>query len=69
MLTAFHRIEYVMPKGRPPKEFKNFTGLVDRLFATPRAIVKRRLAEARKRAAHNPRTRGPRPKTTDASSA
>ena len=58
-----------MPKGRPPKEFKNFTGLVDRLFATPRAIVKRRMAEAREQAAHNRRTRGPRPKTSGASSA
>ena len=53
-----------MSKSRPSKEFRNFTAAVDKLFTVPRATIERRIAEHREQAAHNPRKRGPKPKTS-----
>ena len=48
--------------ARQPKEFQDFTSLVDRLLTVPKAEVDRRQAQYKKEAAKNPRKRGPKPK-------
>ena len=50
------------------KEFEAFTSLVDRVIAIPHSVIQERLEEHRNRAAKNPRKRGPKPKTSSASS-
>lgn len=50
------------------KEFDAFTNLVDRVIAVPHSVIQKRVAEARERADKNPRKRGPKPKTSSASS-
>jgi hypothetical protein len=52
-----------MPKGRPTKEYQNFTKTMDRLLAVPRATLEERLKKYREEAAKNPNKRGPKPKT------
>ena len=47
---------------RPPKEYRAFTSLVDRLLTVPKAEVDKRQAEYKKQADKNPRKRGPKPK-------
>lgn len=50
------------------KEFDAFTNLVDRVIAVPHSVIQKRVEEARKIADKNPRKRGPKPKTSSASS-
>lgn len=50
------------------KEFDAFTNLVDHVMAVPHSVIQKRVAEARKLANKNPRKRGPKPKTSSASS-
>ena len=50
------------------EEFEKFTGLVDRVLAVPHSVIQKRVAEAKKQADKNPRKRGPKPKTSSASS-
>ena len=50
------------------KEFERFTDLVDRVIAVPHSVIQKRVQEARKLADANPRKRGPKPKTSSASS-
>lgn len=50
------------------KEFDAFTNLVDRVIAVPHSVIQKRLAEAREQSNKNPRKRGPKPKTSSASS-
>jgi ABC-type histidine transport system ATPase subunit len=50
------------------KEFDAFTKLVDRVIAVPHSVIQKRVAEAREQANKNPRKRGPKPKTSSASS-
>ena len=50
------------------KEFEAFTDLVDRVIAVPHSVIQKRVNEARKKADKNPRKRGPKPKTSSASS-
>jgi hypothetical protein len=50
------------------KEFERFTDLVDRVIAVPHSVIQKRVEEARKLADANPRKRGPKPKTSLASS-
>ena len=47
---------------RKPPEFTAFEKLTDRLLAVPRKVVEDRMAEHKKRAALNPKKRGPKPK-------
>lgn len=49
-------------------EFETFTELVDRVIAVPHSVIQKRIAEAREQANKNPRKRGPKPKTSSASS-
>jgi hypothetical protein len=49
--------------GRPSKQYRAFTHLVDRLLTVPKAAVAERIAEHRERASQNPRKRGPKPKS------
>ncbi len=48
--------------GRPPKEYQAFTSLVDELLTVPKSTIREREAEHKKKAALNPRKRGPKPK-------
>lgn len=48
--------------GRPTKEYRAFTHLVDRLLAVPRATIVERIVAHREQSAKNPRKRGPKPK-------
>ena len=50
------------------KEFEAFTNLVDRVLAVPHSVIQERVAKHRKEAAKNPKKRGPKPKTSSASS-
>ena len=47
-----------------PKEYAAFERLTDHLLSVPRAVVERRIAEHKERAALNPKKRGPKPKRT-----
>jgi hypothetical protein len=48
--------------GRPSKEFQQFDALVKDLLAVPKSTIHERHAEHKKRAALNPKKRGPKPK-------
>jgi hypothetical protein len=50
------------------KEYDSFTALVDQVLAVPHSIIQKRVEEHRKKANGNPRKRGPKPKTSSASS-
>lgn len=50
------------------KEFDAFTNLVDRVLTVPHLVIQKRVEEARRIADKNPRKRGPKPKTSSASS-
>ncbi len=49
-------------------EYDNFNKLVDRVLAVPHSVIQKRVEEHRKKANGNPRKRGPKPKTSSASS-
>ena len=53
--------------ARPPKEYQAFTSLVDELLTVPKSTIQERHAEHKKKAALNPRKRGPKPKATSSS--
>ena len=53
--------------ARPPKEYHAFTSLVDKLLTVPKSTIQERDAEYKKKAALNPRKRGPKPKATSSS--
>jgi hypothetical protein len=53
---------------KPNTEFQHFTALVDRVLAVPHSVIQKRVSEARQKADKNPRKRGPKPKTSSASS-
>jgi hypothetical protein len=48
--------------GRPTKEFQAFDSLLVKLLTVPKSTIHERHAEHKKRAALNPRKRGPKPK-------
>lgn len=50
--------------GRPSKEFHAFDYLVKKLLTVPKSTITERHAEHKKRAALNPKKRGPKPKVT-----
>lgn len=47
---------------RPPKDFKAFSDLTERLLTVPKSVVDRRIEKHREEAAQNPSRRGPKPK-------
>lgn len=49
-------------------EYDAFTRMVDQVLAVPHSVIQKRVIEARKKADKNPRKRGPKPKTSSASS-
>jgi hypothetical protein len=49
-------------KQKPNTEFDEFTKLVDRVLAVPRAEILRREKEYQEQAAQNPKRRGPKRK-------
>ena len=49
---------------RPSKEFQNFDALMGKLLTVPKSTIHERHAAHKKRAALNPRKRGPKPKAT-----
>jgi hypothetical protein len=49
-------------------EYDAFTKLVDQVLAVPHSVIKERVEAHRKQADKNPRKRGPKPKTSLASS-
>jgi hypothetical protein len=51
-----------------PREFEAFTNLVDRVLAVPHSVIQKRVEKHRKEADKNPRKRGPKSKTSSASS-
>ncbi len=54
--------------ARPAKEYQAFTSLVDKLLTVPKSTIQERHAEHKKRAALNPRKRGPKSKSTSSAS-
>jgi hypothetical protein len=50
------------------KEFDTFTDLVDQVLAVPHSVIQERVEKHRREASKNPRKRGPKPKTSSASS-
>jgi hypothetical protein len=48
--------------GRPSKEFQAFDSLMGKLLTVPKSTIHARHAEHKKRAALNPKKRGPKPK-------
>lgn len=48
--------------GRPSKEFQQFDALLGKLLTVPKSTIHQRHAEHKKRAALNPKKRGPKPK-------
>jgi hypothetical protein len=50
--------------GRPSKEFHAFDSLMGKLLTVPKSTIHERHAEHKKRAALNPKKRGPKPKAT-----
>lgn len=48
--------------GKPSKEFQAFDSLMGKLLAVPKSTIHERHAEHKKRAALNPKKRGPKPK-------
>jgi hypothetical protein len=53
---------------RPSKEFHAFTSLVDELLTVPKSTIRERDAAHKKKAALNPRKRGPKSKVTSSAS-
>ncbi len=51
-----------MMAAKKNPEFEAFTGLMDTLLSVPRAELKRREEEYKKKADANPRKRGPKPR-------
>ena len=49
-------------------EYDAFTKLVDRVLAVPHSVIQERVEKHRKESDKNPRKRGPKPKTSSASS-
>jgi hypothetical protein len=49
-------------------EYDNFTKLVDQVLAVPHSVIQERVEKHRREADKNPRKRGPKPKTSSASS-
>ena len=54
--------------ARPSKEYQAFTSLVDDLLTVPKSTIQERDAAYKKKAALNPRKRGPKPKVTSSAS-
>jgi hypothetical protein len=50
--------------AKPPKEYQAFDSLVSRLLTVPKSTIHERHAEHKKKAALNPKKRGPKPKVT-----
>ena len=50
--------------GKPSKEFHAFDSLMEKLLTVPKSTIHERHAEHKKRAALNPKKRGPKPKST-----
>lgn len=50
--------------GRQTKEFQAFDSLMGKLLTVPKSTIHERHAEHKKKAALNPRKRGPKPKIT-----
>lgn len=50
--------------GKPSKEFQAFDSLIGKLLTVPKSTIHERHAEHKKRAALNPKKRGPKPKST-----
>ena len=48
--------------GEPPDEFHAFESLVDKLLTVPKSTIHERHAEHKRKAALNPKKRGPKPK-------
>ncbi len=48
--------------GKPSKEFQAFDSLMEKLLTVPKSTIHERHAEHKKRAAQNPKKRGPKPK-------
>ena len=48
--------------GRPTKDFHAFDSLMGKLLTVPKSTIHERHAEHKKRAALNPKKRGPKPK-------
>ncbi len=55
-------------KQKSSIEFVNFTNLVDRVLAVPHSVIQERVEKHRRESDKNPRKRGPKPKTSSASS-
>jgi hypothetical protein len=49
--------------GRPSKEFQAFDSLTEKLLTVPKSTIHERHVEHKKRAALNPRKRGPKTKS------
>jgi len=50
--------------GRPSKEYQAFDSLMGKLLTVPKSTIHERHAAHKKRAALNPKKRGPKPKST-----
>jgi hypothetical protein len=50
--------------GKPSKEFQAFDSLTKQLLTVPKSTIHERHAEHKRKAALNPRKRGPKPKIT-----
>ncbi len=48
--------------GRRTKEFQQFDSLMEKLLTVPKSTIHERHAEHKKRAALNPKKRGPKPR-------
>jgi hypothetical protein len=48
--------------GKPSKEYHAFDSFMEKLLAVPKSTIHERHAEHKKKAALNPRKRGPKPK-------
>ena len=54
--------------GRPTKEFQQFDSAMRKLLAVPKSTILERHEEHKKRAALNPKKRGPKPKVKPSTS-
>ena len=54
--------------ARTSKEYQAFTALVDKLLTVPKSTIHERHAEHKRKAALNPRKRGPKSKATSSAS-
>jgi len=50
--------------AKPSKDFQTFDALMGKLLMVPKSTIHERHAEHKKRAALNPKKRGPKPKVT-----